>query len=164
MQTKALQVRNEPTVQVIYVISRVIEFVNVGNVDGISDRLQQLHKLIPQDRLQSRINFTQTTATETPPEDVTPTLGSWPKVKYRRAWPVVADSIPMKNRFAALQAEEGSDEVDSEEGSERSCAMAWVRCRLRDTAAGKTRRKTAPASSTHRDTVPGAPERADRRE
>ena len=149
MQIKALQVQNEPTVQVIYVISRVIEFVNVGNVDGISDRLQQLHKLIQQDRLQSRINFTRTAPTETPPEEVKPTLGSWQEVKYRRAMPVVADSVPMKNRFAALQAEEGSEEVGSEEGSERSCAMAWVLCRPRGTAAGKRRReRRRPAQRT----------------
>ena len=39
-------------VRVVYVVSRVIEFINLANGDALANRLQQLHELIQRDKAQ----------------------------------------------------------------------------------------------------------------
>ena len=93
-------------VQVIYVVSRVIEFIDLANGDTLANRLRQLHELILRDKAQSKANLAQTTAEVLPALKV-PAWQSWPKTTSRRALPAVRHSVPVENRYVALGESQG---------------------------------------------------------
>lgn len=148
-------------VRVVYVVSRVIEFIDLANGDTLADRLRQLHELILRDKAQSKANLAQTTVTEGLPALKGPALQSWQKTTSRRVLPVVRHSIPVENRYAALGESQGlcgdgCDDVGSYESSGSSSAAAKVLDWLR-VAAGGNRRRNKPrqpaAYTTNQDLV-----------
>ena len=139
-------------VKVVYVVSRMIEFIELGGEDTLAHRLRQLHVLIQRDKVQSDYNYAQAAALEQLTAVPKPAEHCWQKAAGRRARPAVTHQTPVANRFAALAGDQGlCDEgnTGSTEGSDGSSTTTRVLNGLRRAAeVGQRRMRRRPAPST----------------
>lgn len=147
-------------VRVVYVISRMIEFIDLANNDTLASKMRQLHELISRDKEQSKANLAQATATEVLPALREPVLQRWQRTTSRRVVPVVRHGVSVANRYAALAESLGlSRDGDDDAGSEESSGGSDKAARVLDwpLETGKSRRRKEPrrpvADTTSQDLV-----------
>jgi hypothetical protein len=137
------------SVRAVYVVSRMIEFIEVGGGDTLAKRLQQLHMLIQRDKVQSELNYARATAMQQQTTVLRPAVQCWQKAAGRLARPAEKRRLSVANRFAALGCDLGqSDEASTEStvGSDSSSTTTRVLNCLRQTAEeGQRRKRRRPA-------------------
>ena len=74
-------------VRVVYVVSRVIEFIELGGGDDLTNRLRQFYMLIQRDKVQNNGSFAHAKTTEALLAAQLPAWSCWPKPTSRRAIP-----------------------------------------------------------------------------
>ena len=153
--TPKLQPVAPEAVRVVYVISRVIEFVDVHGEDNLSARMTQLLNLIRRDRqlnlrVQARENQGAEKASAQPEE---PAGYSWTECRVKRtAWPSAlrlshSSTIPLANSFAMLDKDQDlaeswlsndDDDLDLEESCEQTPAVEKRRPRRKRRPAARS--------------------------
>ena len=143
------------SVRAVYVVSRMIEFIEVGGGDTLAKRLQQLHMLIQRDKVQSELNYARATAMQQQTTVLRPAVQCWQKAAGRLARPAEKRRLSVANRFAALGCDLGqSDEASTEStvGSDSSSTTTRVLNCLRQTAEeGQRRKRRRPALRAMQD-------------
>jgi len=143
------------SVRVVYVVSRMIEFIEVGGGDTLAKRLQQLRMLIQRDKVQSELNYARAIAMQQQTTVLRPAVQCWQKAAGRLARPAEKRRLSVANRFAALGCDLGqSDEASTEStvGSDSSSTTARALNCLRQTAEeGQRRKRRRPALRAMQD-------------
>ena len=135
-------------VKVVYVVSRVVEFIELGGGEAIVHQLKRLHELIQRDRMQSEESYARATSTKLLSAVQKPAENRWQTATGRRAMPAGlprVPCVPVANPFAALsddqeQSDEGSN-AGSLTGSGSSSTASKVLDWLRDLVEVKRRRE-----------------------
>ena len=135
-------------VRIVYVVSRTIEFIELGGGEAIVHRLKRLQELIQRDRMQSEESYARATSTKLLSAVQKPAENRWQSATGRRAMPAErprVPCVPVANQFAALsddqeQSDQGSN-AGSMAGSGGSSTASKVLGWLRDLAEDKRRRE-----------------------
>ena len=135
-------------VKVVYVVSRMVEFIELGGGEAIVHQLKRLQELIQRDRMQSEESYARATSTKLLSAVQKPAENRWQSATGRRAMPAErprVPCVPVANQFAALsddqeQSDQGSN-AGSTAGSGGSSTASKVLDWLRDLAEGKRRRE-----------------------